>query len=81
MAVDGIVREFLNVQFRRQQQAVPVVAAGCAVCDPAHVVTPIAPIAWQLGYSRFRPAAASLLLRHRRPPIQTNVLVIRTRLI
>ncbi len=25
-----------------------------------------------LGYSRFRPAAGSLMLRHRRPPIQTK---------
>jgi hypothetical protein len=27
---------------------------------------------WQLGYFRFRPAAGSLMLRHRRPPIQTG---------
>jgi hypothetical protein len=26
---------------------------------------------WQLGYSRFRPAAGSLMLRHRQPPIPT----------
>jgi hypothetical protein len=27
---------------------------------------------WQLGYSLFLPAAGSLMLRHRRPPIQTS---------
>ncbi len=35
--VDGIVREYLSVQLRRRQEAVPVVAASGAVCDPAHV--------------------------------------------
>jgi hypothetical protein len=53
LAVDGIVREFLSVQFRRRQQAVPVVAAGGAVCDPAHV-------ACQACHAR--SGAASMLL-------------------
>jgi hypothetical protein len=37
LAVDGTFRELLSVQFRRRQQAVPVVAAGGAVCDPVRL--------------------------------------------
>jgi hypothetical protein len=43
--------------------------AGVAV--PAAAARGPARAGWQLGYSRFRPAAGSLMLRHRRPPIQS----------
>ncbi len=58
LAVDGIFREFLSVQFRRRQQAVPVLAAGGAVCDPAHVACQ-ACHAQSIAASPSRPPAAT----------------------
>jgi hypothetical protein len=52
LAVDGIVRGYLEAQFRRRQQVTPV-AAGGAACDPADV-------ACQVCHSR--GGAATMLL-------------------
>jgi hypothetical protein len=56
---------------RRLQLNLGICCSATSQFGPASR-SPSAPPAptWQLGYTRFRPAAGSLMLRHRRPPIQ-----------
>jgi hypothetical protein len=53
---------------------VPLAAAAVELAHKSSVCDSQAPTraGWQLGYSCFRPAAGSLMLRHRQPPIQTS---------
>jgi hypothetical protein len=61
---------------RRQVRSQLCGHMACERCSAALRLFLLAPgsgfgCGWQLGYSRFRSAAGSLMLRHRRPSIQT----------